>query len=98
MSTRVKPNTQAALQQVIDQARQTIPFDLTEAQLCSGLCHGCSKKLLNFLEMELDSWETRMDSGEVPTLGDVSSLARMSKKIYVALSKSGLVASDNKMK
>ncbi len=94
----MKPDTQTALMQVINLARQSIPFGLTEAQMCSGVCHGCSKKLLDFLEMELDSWEARIIAGEVPNLGDVSSLARMSKKIYIALSKSGLVDPEVKVK
>ena len=76
--------------QIINAARASIPFTLTEAELCAGICHGCSKKLLNFLELELESWEYRLKQGERPTFGDVQRLAKTSKKIFNALAKSGL--------
>lgn len=79
------------MRNIIDQARNQIPFGLSEAQMCSGICHGCSKKLLDFLEMELESWEFRLDQGEHPNFGDIRRLAKMSRKIFNALNKSGLI-------
>ncbi len=40
-----KPKTRDAMMQLIDQVRTAIPFDTSEAELCSGTCHGCPKKL-----------------------------------------------------
>ncbi|MCF7980414.1 MAG: hypothetical protein K9K86_00410 [Pseudomonadales bacterium] len=87
----MKPDTRQAMLSMINEARASIPFGLSEAELCSGICHGCSKKLLNFLEMELNSWEYRLNQGESPTFGDLQQLAKISRKIYNALAKSGLI-------
>lgn len=86
-----KPDTRVAMQQLIDRARGAIPFGLTEAEMCSGICHGCSKKLLDFLDMELQSWEYRLGQGETPSFGDLQKLGKMSTKIYNALDKGGLI-------
>lgn len=87
----MKPDTRQAMLSMINEARASIPFGLSEAELCSGICHGCSKKLLNFLEMELNSWEYRLNQGESPTFGDLQRLAKISRKIFNALAKSGLI-------
>ena len=93
MIQSTKPSTHQAMQQMINDARAAIPFDLTEAELCSGICQKKKKKLLNFLEMELQSWEYRLNQGEIPTFGDLQRLAKTSRKIFTALSKSGLIES-----
>jgi len=87
----VKPDTVTAMQQLIAQVREAMPFDLPEAQQCAGPCEGCSMKLLAFLEGELEAWERRLDEGERPNLGDVSRLARTSRKIHRVMEKNGLV-------
>jgi hypothetical protein len=79
------------MQNLINQIRTDIPFDIPESILCSGICHGCSKKLLDFLDSELEYWQDQLDQGETPRLGDVQQLATRSKKIYQALSRSGLL-------
>ena len=94
MSKTAKPDRQQAMRLLIQEARSTIPFGLSEAEMCSGICHGCSKKMLAFLETELDSWEYRVDQGEIPSFGDLQKLGKMSSKIYRALEKSGLVTTD----
>ncbi len=68
-----------------------MPFGLSEAEICSGECIGCAKKLLEFLDQELEEWNTRLDQGEVPRLGDISKLAKTSTKIYHVLAKNNLV-------
>jgi hypothetical protein len=87
----MKPNTQDAMRQLIQQIKQAMPFDLPESQICSGICIGCAKKLLEYLTIELDTWEARLDAGEVPTLGDVEKLAKSSKKIYRVMQLNKLV-------
>jgi hypothetical protein len=87
----LKPDTATAMRSLIGQARSKIPFDIPDAVLCSGICRGCSRKLLDFLDSELGYWECQLDNGETPSLGDVQRLAKHSMKIYQALDRSGLL-------
>ena len=66
-----------------------MPFGLARA--CTGRCDGCSRKLLDWLEGELDDWQARLAADEQPHLGDIDRLARSSRKVYAALARNGLV-------
>ncbi len=79
------------MRQLIRQIQEAMPFDAPEANLCSGHCHGCSSKLLEYLDIRLEEWEARLAQGEQPTLGDLHQLARTARKIHRALEKNGLV-------
>ena len=85
----MKPDTRTAMQQLIVQVRASIPFDAPET--CSDSCRGCSQKLLEFLDTELESWESRLAEGESPTFGDLQRLARQSRKVFEALQRNGLI-------
>ncbi len=87
----MKPKTPQAMEQIIAQVRETMPFDLPLSELCDGVCQGCSKKLLEYLDMELENWEYRLQQGEVPSLADISKLVKRSKKIYSVLQKNQLL-------
>ena len=87
----MKPNTSTAMQNLIDEVRSTMPFDAGEAQLCADSCNGCSLKLLEFLEMELQDWEQKLQNGVQPSFGDVHKMGKTCKKIYMVLKKNGLV-------
>ncbi|WP_209262279.1 hypothetical protein [Thiorhodococcus minor] len=76
---------------LIAEIRARMPFASAEAQICSGDCNGCSRKLLDYLESELDAWELRLGEGETPGLDDLSRLIRISKKVYRVLARNGLV-------
>ncbi|MCL6270843.1 hypothetical protein M3P05_13010 [Sansalvadorimonas sp. 2012CJ34-2] len=89
----MKPDTQTAMTDLIAEVRKVIPFGLSETELCSGTCKGCSKKLLEFLDQELSEWSLFIEQGGKPKLGDVSKLARISTKVYKALEKNNLVNS-----
>jgi len=82
------------MRQLIALVRQNLPFDLPVARVCSGPCTGCSLKLLDYLESELDLWEQRLDAGEKPGLAEYSKLARASRNVQKALQKNGLVTPD----
>ncbi len=86
-----KPGRTVAMQRLIQQVRTAMPFDLPEASLCSGKCNGCSQKLLDYLDVELEDWEYRINEGEVPDFGEIQRIARTSKKIYKVLEKNDLV-------
>lgn len=87
----MKPDTTTAMHKLIEQVRLAFPFDIPEEVLCSGICRGCAKKLLEFLRTELDDWEYRLGGGQTPSLGDIQRLAKTSRKIYSALEQNGVV-------
>ncbi len=81
------------MQQMIQNIRQAVPFDTPEADLCADAksCQVCSMKLLEFLSMELDKWQQRLDEGYVPDFGDLSMLEKSSRKVYRVLQRNHLV-------
>lgn len=60
-------------------------------EVCSDECKSCSIKLIEYIAMELENWEARLDDGAIPNFGDLNKLAKSSKKIHRALQKNGLV-------
>lgn len=83
----MKPNRQHAMLALVNDIRLRIPFNTPIEALCNGTCRGCSKKLLEHLEMELVNWE---DDAQSATFGDIQKLAKMSKKIATALERNGI--------
>jgi hypothetical protein len=82
----MKPNTADAMRQLTQDIRHAIAFDeMDEARVCSGVCIGCAKNLLEYLEQEVEYWEHQLILGETPSLGDIHKLARSGKKIYKVL-------------
>ena len=86
-----KPNTTDAMHNLIHEVRTTLPLDLSPVEVCSDECRSCSIKLIEYIAMELENWESRLDDGDIPDFGDLNRLARSSKKIHRALLKNGLV-------
>lgn len=86
-----KPDTRTAMYQLIRQVRTAFPFDASETSLCSDECSGCSKKLLEFVSMELDDWETKLDDGARPGLADLDRMARTCRKVYEVLQRNELI-------
>jgi hypothetical protein len=93
MNTRqnMKPDTQTAMRDMIQQVRSVFPFDAPESQVCSGVCKGCSLKLLEFIDTELVDWERRLEDGDSPNLGELDRLGKMCKKIYDVLKRNDLI-------
>ena len=87
----MKPDTTTVMRDLVDRIRQTMPFDEPDTWICKGTCHGCSLKLLEYLDMELEDIEHRLDGGDVPNFGDLNKLVKTAKKIYIALYNNGLV-------
>jgi|GEM_PF-105706 len=85
-----KPDRVLAMQQLIDDIRKALPFDEPYAMLCQKQCVGCPKKLMEFLESELEGWEGTLAGGDEPSLGDINRLAKTSRKIHRVLEKNGL--------
>ncbi len=86
-----KPDTHTAMHHLIGQVRGAFPFQAPDSRLCQLECRGCSKKLLEFLEQQVEDWEARLQAGDKPTLGDIDKLAKLAKKIHGALKKNAVV-------
>jgi hypothetical protein len=89
--TTMKPDTATAMRDLIRQARESIPFDAPETETCADECRGCSVKLLEYLQAELETWEYRLECGETPDFKDLSQLARSCRKIHQTLKKNGVI-------
>lgn len=92
--TRRKPDTRTAMQQLIAEVRAAIPFEAPASQVCTGECNGCALKLLEYLDAELSGWEQRLAAGETPHFGDLSRLAKISRKVHTALERNGLLTQE----
>lgn len=89
--TAMKPKTTVVMRNIIQQVRDNFPFAMSEAELCAETCsHGCSIKLLEYMDQEITEWEQRLDNGEIPNLGDIQKLSKSSQKIYKVLEKNNL--------
>ncbi|EGT3628662.1 hypothetical protein FAP94_20130 [Morganella morganii] len=83
-----KPNTQIAMQSLINQIKATIPLNLEEAQLCQGQCLGCSKKMLEMLDTEISYWQY---SNTIPSLKDLKNLEKIGQRTYKILKRNQLL-------
>lgn len=88
----MKPDTATAMRQLIDQVRAAIPFEAAQARACSGDCSGCSQKLLVYLEEELAAWEQRLAEADLPSLADLSGLAKSARRIHRVLVRNGILS------
>ena len=87
----MKPKVSVAMQTIINETRAALPFGASDAQLCSDNCQGCSKKLLEFLDSELDNWEHKLHDGVQPNFGDIHRMGKTCKKVYMVLKNNGLI-------
>lgn len=84
-----KPNTQIAMQTLINKIKETIPLNLEEAQLCQGQCLGCSKKMLEMLDAEISYWQF---SEVTPSLKDLKNLENIGRRTYKILKRNQLLS------
>ncbi|MCP4879270.1 MAG: hypothetical protein GY905_01905 [Gammaproteobacteria bacterium] len=87
----MKPNTRQAMLQLIADIKQVLPFEAPEAQLCSGLCVGCPKKVMAFMEHEVSACEQALTNGQMPSLGEVQQLANTAQKVRKIMLKNQLM-------
>ncbi|MCB1777238.1 MAG: hypothetical protein KDI50_07370 [Candidatus Competibacteraceae bacterium] len=93
----MKPKTNIVMVNIIQQIKETFPFSMSEDELCVECVHGCPKKLLEYLHMQITEWEERLENGEIPSFQDIKNLSNSSKKIYKALEKNNLVSSHSSL-
>ncbi|MGL1956794.1 MAG: hypothetical protein OCD00_05695 [Colwellia sp.] len=87
----MKPNTSTAMTLLIKQIKTALPFDLPEHEVCAGKCVGCPKKMLEYMGCELDHHQCQLDNSEIPSLGEISDLARIAKKVHRSMARNNLV-------
>ncbi|MCE0734026.1 hypothetical protein LWH48_14750 [Halomonas sp. G15] len=92
MPRPTRPDPGTAMHALIREIRTRVPFATPGSSLCRGPCRGCSKKLLEFLDTELEEWEGRLEEGEMPRFGDLKRLEKLATKVMAALRRNGLVA------
>lgn len=90
----MKPCPALAMYQLIADIRTAVPFDNPESSLCLGPCTGCSKKLIEFLDDQLCDWQSKLEAGYQPKLGDLNRLAKTAKKIHKVLAKNSFIRLD----
>lgn len=91
----MKPKTDVVMINIIQQIRETFPFELSEEELCADTCsYGCTKKLLEYIQMEVTQWEQRLEVGEMPNFRDIQKLSKTGMKIYRVLERNNLVKRD----
>jgi hypothetical protein len=86
-----KPNTCDAMRNLIAEIRRRIPFDRIDPETCSDQCSGCSIKLVEYLDAEIEDWEYRLEQDEIPSFRDLQRLEKSGRKIYQVLCKNGIV-------
>lgn len=90
-----KPNTIVAMQQLLDSIRSNIPFGLKEADMCQGICRGCSKKMIEMLDTEVSQWQVDLDNETaVPTLSDLAFLEKLARRTLKVLKRNDLITDD----
>ena len=87
----MKPTTTEAMTTLLNQINKALPFGMAEAEICAGKCIGCPKKLMEYMSMEVDYWQCRLEQNDAPDLAEFTNFANRSKRIYKSLSKNGLV-------
>lgn len=83
----MKPDVKTAMENLIREARKRIPFHLSFSGNCEGRCDECPYKLMEFLDMDLSDWESRLKRGDVPTIGELHTLGRSCQELYDILKK-----------
>lgn len=91
----MKPKTDVVMANMIQQIRDSFPFDISEEEMCADSCsHGCPRNLLEYMHAEISDWEQRLEKGDIPNFRDIQKLSNAGKKIYRVLEKNNLVNGD----
>ncbi|MDX1705918.1 hypothetical protein [Pseudidiomarina sp.] len=92
LSRARKPSTEMAMRQLIETIRAHIPFGLKEADMCQGICRGCSKKMLEMLDTEISQWEVDLNNLRVtPTFADLAFVEKLARRTHKVLQRNNLI-------
>ena len=88
----MEPDVKTTMVALIKEIRERIPFNVPFSGYCEGRCDVCPEKLIEYLDIEVTHWETKMKYGSLPNASEVDSLIKDYKKIHCILEKQGVVA------
>lgn len=82
-----KPDRITAMQQIIDQAKLSLPLYEDDTFICGskGNCIGCPKKLLELVDSELSYWESTIKRGISPNFDDIRRFGKLCTNVKRAL-------------
>ncbi len=86
----MEPDAKTTMENLIKEIREKIPFKMSFDGFCEGRCDVCSEKLIEFLDIEVSHWESRIKHNVFPNEVDVENLAKDYKKIHAILGKEGI--------
>ncbi len=87
-----KPDTKTAMYQLLKVIREHIPFGLKEADMCQGICRGCSKKMMEMLDAEVSQWQADLDNDLAdPTLADLAFMEKLARRTEKILRRNSLM-------
>jgi hypothetical protein len=90
----MEQDPKTAIQSLISEVRQKVPFGLSFDGYCEGRCDVCPQKLIEFLDIEVSHWESRIKHGVIPSAGEIENLRKDYQKVYHILEKSALAKAD----
>lgn len=85
-----------SIENLIKEIREKIPFDLSFDGNCEGRCDVCPQKLIEFLDVEVSHWESRLAHNIFPSHQDIECLAGDYRKVYAVLEKMGLIKKNQR--
>ena len=92
-ASRNTQNVTIVITKVLLQMKKELVEPIKYQNLCVIDCYGCPKKLLEFLEDFIISWEEQIATGYRPNFGDLSKIIRVAEKSQAALLKNSLIKS-----
>ncbi|WP_076540467.1 hypothetical protein [Shewanella sp. UCD-KL21] len=92
----MKPDRMTAMQQLINQVKETFPLDDPALAVCGpdNSCIGCPKKLLEIVDSEVSYWQSSLDNNATPSFGDLDKFAKLCKNVHRGLTRNGVFDSQ----
>jgi hypothetical protein len=82
---RRKPDPRTAMLEMIAEARSLLVRAGEAASVCTGDCSDCSVKQVEALAVLVADWESRLATGEQPTLGELHRFGRLGQAVRASL-------------
>lgn len=84
-------NVKQTMEDLIKEIRLNIPFDMPVTGCCEGRCETCPEKLVEFMDIEVSHWESRLKAGTLPNQEETENLSKYYNKVYAILDEQGLI-------
>lgn len=88
-----KPDLNSAMLNLIEEVKNELPLYEPETFICGpkGNCTGCSKKLLEMVDMEIMYWEHKISMGQGPNFEELRRFGKLCSSVRRGLERNGLV-------